>query len=126
MKKLFVFLAIGLILSSNSFAGDTDNTTGGAGSALELNGLVIGVSPDVYAYYADDGNAGNSQWFGIATAHKGGDKIFGAAQNNSATFFIDVGTNTITGPLSAGDDYNLPNKDQAASTVYWSTSDWDR
>ncbi|WP_321370686.1 hypothetical protein [uncultured Desulfuromusa sp.] len=127
MKKIFIISSLFLLLlSSAALATTTDNATAGAGSALELADLTIGVSPGVFAYYEDDNNGGNVQWWAIATAHQGGTRIYGAAQNNSGTFYIDVGTNTITGPLTADETYTLPNQDQAASDSYWSTSDWDR
>ncbi len=127
MKKLtFLALAFLIILSGQSFAASTDNTAGGAGSALELADLTVGVSPGVYAHYEDDGTAGNVQWWAISTAHQGGTKIYGAAQNNSGTFYINVGTNTIEGPLTAGTTYALPDSDEAASDDYWSDADWTR
>lgn len=126
MKKIVILTLLVLIsFSSSALAGNTTN--GKAGAALELKGLTIGVSPGIFAHYADDGTTGNVQWFGIATAHQGGTTIYGAAQNNSGTFKIDVGTATITGPLTAGTKtYQLPTSTQAASTTYWSDADWTR
>ena len=126
MKKIFIISSLFLLLmSSAALAANVDNAS--AGAALELADLTIGVSPGVFAYYEDDANANNVQWWAIATAHQGGTRIYGAAQNNSGTFYINVGTNTITGPLTtAANTYELPDQDQAASDSYWSTSAWDR
>lgn len=126
MKKIFIFSCLFLLLL-NTVASAANTTNAAAGSALELADVTIGVSPGVFAYYSDDANTGNVQWWSIATAHQGGTRIYGAAQNNSGTFYIDAGTNTITGPLTAGSTtYSLPTEAQAASDTYWSDSDWSR
>jgi hypothetical protein len=127
MKNIFIFTCLFLLLLTSVASAADSVAQSSPGSALELADLTIGVSPGVYAHYEDDDQAGNVQWWAISTAHQGGTKIYGAAQNNSGTFFISAGTNTITGPLTTSEDtYTLPDSDQSASDTYWSDSAWTR
>jgi hypothetical protein len=121
-KNLFLIMFALILLPSVSLGADKSN--GSAGSPLELTDMTISVSPGVFAFYRDDGQA-TPQWYLIATAHNGGTKYFATAQNSTSVFKQEDTASPITLGELEGLDY--PDQDQAASEDYWSDGNaWTR
>ncbi|GAB6081217.1 hypothetical protein JCM30471_01310 [Desulfuromonas carbonis] len=88
MKTLGGILAVLMLLvSANSvFAAHTGTLQSGEVSLSTSGGtpdpLIIGLSPKVTARYINPGTTqATAQWFAIATAHPGGNTVYGTAQN---------------------------------------------
>ena len=124
MKKLILILAFMLMLPVGSMAGEKNNAV--PGERLVLAGLEIAVSPGVFAYYEDD-LAALPQWFGIATIHQGGTKIYATAQDSTSIYNQDApDSTTITLGVFTTLYGTLPTQVQSASDSYWTDSVWDR
>lgn len=88
---LVAFLSV-FMLSSTSFAANK-TTTGGATMTIGTAGgeeLELNFSPNVSAYYGDDGSATSVQWYVISTYHSGGTKTYATAQNITSIYSKDA------------------------------------
>lgn len=117
-KSLIVLVALlsVFLLSSVSFAAN-DTTTGGATMTIGESGgkgtLELNFSPNVSAYYGDDGTT-DVQWYVISTYHSGGNKTYATAQNITSVYYKE-GTPSFANLILT-----------EASMDDWSASIWKR
>lgn len=116
MKKIsflaLCLMALGTFGFVSSAQAEVVFTTSGSlaiGTAAGSNDLTVGLSPKVYAKYANDGTtAATAQWFAIAAAHPGGNTIYGTSQDVNNIYqkaFLTgttIDTSAMTIPLVPG------------------------
>ncbi len=124
MKKLIsytlVLAFIGMFgFASSAIASEDVLGTGEITIGANSTELIIGLSPKVTARYICPGTTdATSQWFSIATAHPGGNTLYGTAQNLNNIDQQDFETGT------ALDNSVLDIPASANSASDWSTNGW--
>lgn len=127
MKKITILTVLSLCFvfvgfCSTSFAYNVyasgEITIGG--NDADSTDITIGLSPKVVAKYENPGTTdATAQWFAIATAHPGGNMIYGTAQNLNNIYSKEFTTGTA---LSAT-VLDIPTNANSASD--WSDNGWD-
>jgi hypothetical protein len=81
MKKIYVLVAVVLMMATSSFAAQVPSSGGSLSLGTGTNPkLSMGLSSNVSAVY-EDGGAIKPQWYAIATSHLGGKQVYGTAQD---------------------------------------------
>lgn len=125
MKK-YLIIALCVMMGvcgsiSSALAAETGTLTSGElviGTACGIP-TTIGLSPKVLARYVNAGtDATSAQWFSIATAHPGGNMMYGSAQNVNNIFMQPF----TTGTQLTADLMDIP--ETAGSASDWSANGW--
>lgn len=126
MKKYIIFALCAMMgvcgSISTALAAETGSITYGElviGSASGES-LTIGLSPKVGGRYINPGtDNATAQWFAIATAHPGGNMVYGSAQNLNNIYQKGFTTGTALDTTVMA----LPGTANSASE--WSNAGWD-
>lgn len=123
MKKYFIITLCmiigGLVCASSALALDSGVVNGELTIGTSTRVTTIGLSPKVSARYINPGtDDATSQWFSIATAHPGGNLIYGSAQNLNNIYHKSF----TTGTALSTTNMNIPAGPDSA--IDWSTNLW--
>lgn len=124
-KKITLLLIVSLFCVSSAYAdlSSADGKLDFSGNSKTTSGdtLVIGLSPKVGMYYVSNGaTETDSQWFAISSAHPGGNRAFGTAQDVNNIFNRDYDT------ASEMSTYLQSIPTVAESETAWTDASWNR
>ncbi len=126
MKKNKIIVVLTLLLAivgfSSTVSAENVFESGeiAIGTHANAQDLTIGLSPKVTAKYVNAGTTDSTaQWFSIATAHPGGSRIYGTAQNLNNIYTKDF----TTGTALTTTVLDIPTSANSASD--WSDNGWE-
>lgn len=145
MKKSAVLLMVlfAMLWSANAFAVLDANTNEGAttaGEAIRLtdglavpNVVVLNFSPSINAIYLADtaDDAGNKQWYAVATYHSGGQSFFASSADSTGVYKQGRESNDVFGDVIVPTSKSMTvGEGDAAETFtaeeYWLENSWEK